>query len=77
MENTPEGFRRFILSRHEDECGVSGTGFVAEGIQFSSGRCVICWRTLTPSIAVYESIEDVVKVHGHRGKTVIQWLDNT
>jgi hypothetical protein len=76
MESTPRIFRRFILSRHEDACGVSGTGLVAEGIEFSSGRCVICWLTLTPSIAVYENIADVEKVHGHGGKTVIKWLDN-
>jgi hypothetical protein len=76
-KQTPKIFRRFILSRHEDECGVSGTGLVAEGIEFSSGRCVICWLSHTASIAIYESISDVEKVHGHGGKTVIEWLDNT
>ncbi len=70
-----EFFRRFVLYRHEDECHVSGTGLVAEGIQFSSGRCVIAWLTDTPSIDVYDSIADIEKVHGHGGKTVVKWVD--
>ncbi len=74
-EHDPRKFRRFVLNRSEDECRISGTGLVAEGIQFSSGRCVIIWLTETPSIDLYESIGDVEKVHGHRGKTSIQWID--
>ncbi len=68
-------FRRFVLYRSEDECNVSGTGVVAEGIKFSSGRCVIAWLTSTPSVAIYESIDDVEKVHGHGGKTIVKWVD--
>ena len=68
-------FRKFVLYRKEDECHVSGTGAVAEGIQFSSGRCVIAWLTETPSVSLYESVEDVLAVHGHGGKTVIKWID--
>ena len=74
-EHDPRIFRRFVLNRKEDECRVSGTGLVAEGVQFSSGRCVIAWLTGTPSIDVYESVADVEKVHGHGGKTVIEWID--
>ncbi len=68
-------FRRFMLNRSEDECHVSGKGLVAEGIQFSCGRCVIVWLSETPSVDVYDSIKDVEKVHGHGGKTVIEWID--
>ncbi len=74
--HNPQSFKKFILSRSEDECKVSGTGIVAEGIQFSSGRCVISWVTATPSIAIYENIGDVEIVHGHRGKTLIKWIDD-
>lgn len=73
--HNPQSFRKFILSRSEDECNVSGTGIVAEGVQFSSGRCVISWVTATPSVAIYETIGDVEIVHGHGGKTVIKWID--
>ncbi len=71
----PSHFRRFLLYRSEDECNVSGTGIVAEGIRFSSGRCVIAWLTETPSVGIYESIADVEAVHGHGGKTIVRWVD--
>lgn len=67
--------RRFNLVRNEDETGVSGTGIVAQGVQFDNGRCAMAWMTSVSSIAVYDSIEDLVKIHGHNGKTVIGWID--
>lgn len=67
--------RRFNLVRNEDESGVSGTGIVAQGIQFDNGRCAMAWLTSVSSIAVYDSIEDLVKIHGHNGKTVVGWID--
>lgn len=66
----------FKLNRIEDEGGVSGTGIVAEGVVFSNGRCVISWLTDISSIAIYDSIEMVEKVHGHQGKTRIEWYPN-
>lgn len=67
--------RRFVLDRKEDETGISGIGIVAEGVQFTSGRCALTWLTPYSSVAVYDSIEDVESVHGHKGKTVIVWID--
>lgn len=67
--------RRFNLVRNEDETGISGTGTVAQGIQFDTGRCAMAWLTSVSSIAVYDSIEDLVKIHGHGGKTVVEWID--
>ena len=67
------GMIRFHLHRQEDESGVSGTGVVAEGVRFSDGRCVLRWLTRVSSIAIYNSIEDVEAIHGHGGKTIIQW----
>lgn len=64
--------KAFVLVRTEDESGVSGTGVVAEGVQFSSGKCVIAWVTEFRSVAVYDSIEDIVAIHGHNGKTTIE-----
>jgi hypothetical protein len=68
-------FRKFILYRAEDESGISGTGIIAEGAQFSSGKCVFSWITDTPSIEVYDSIDEIERIHGHHGKTEIRWLD--
>lgn len=67
--------RRFVLDRKEDETGISGIGIVAEGVQFTSGRCSLTWLTPYSSVAVYDSIEDVEAIHGHNGKTIIVWID--
>ena len=64
---------RFILVRSEDETGVSGTGTVAEGVQFTNGKVAMSWLTPTSSIAVYESVEDVEAIHGHDGTTRIEF----
>lgn len=69
--------RRFHLARHEDETGTSGTGVVVEGIEFSDGTIALRWLTDTTSTAVYASIDDVVTIHGHGGKTTVTWLDAT
>jgi hypothetical protein len=63
--------RGFTLQRNEDETGVSGTGVVAEGVEFSDGTCALRWRTATASTAVYDSLADLVVIHGHGGKTLV------
>jgi hypothetical protein len=65
----------FRLFRLEDETGLSGTGAVAEGVQFSNGKVVVAWggALSVPSVAVFDSIDEVKKVHGHGGKTRIEW----
>jgi hypothetical protein len=66
--------RSFILRRIEDESDVSGTGDVAEGVEFSNGKCVLCWITQYRSVAVYDSIRELESIHGHDGKTIVVWL---
>ena len=65
--------KTFTLYRMRDISGTSGTGTVAEGVQFSDGTCVIRWLTLKASTAVYNSIEDIESIHGHNGATVVLW----
>lgn len=67
--------RRFELHRAVDETGVSGTGVVAEGVEFTDGTCAMRWRTGTASTAVYATTEDVVTIHGHSGATRLVWVD--
>lgn len=69
-------FRRFHLYRHDDETGVSGTGVVAEGIQFRDRRIAMRW-CVNParSTTVYDVPADVTTIHGHDGKTEIIWID--
>ena len=67
--------RRFILQRHRDPTGVSGVGWVAEGVQFTDGRCALRWRLAIAAGAFYDSIEDLCAIHGHNGATEIHFLD--
>ncbi len=67
------GLRISYLNRLEDESHVSGTGIVAEGCLFSSGECVIHWFGEHGSINIYHSLNDLILVHGHHGKTKIVW----
>jgi hypothetical protein len=75
--NGPTAPRRFRLVRHEDPSGVSGLGIVANGVQFPDGNVAVRWccPDLPPSTAVWDSIEAVMAVHGHGGKTVLEWID--
>jgi len=70
------GFQRFHLERDIDETGVSGTGLVAEGVQFRDGVVAMRW-CVNParSTTVYESVEHVLAIHGHDGKTRVTWVD--
>lgn len=68
--------RTFILHRESDVTGVSGTGVVAEGVQFSDGSVALHWAVgerENRSTVVYASIEAVEAVHGHAGATKIIW----
>jgi hypothetical protein len=50
---------------------VSGTGVVAEGVQFTSGKCVLNWLSNVSAVNVYDTIEAVETIHGHEGSTVV------
>lgn len=61
--------------RDEDVSGVSGTGKVAEGIVFSNGITVVGWCKEIPSAVFYNSLEEAVEIHGHKGKTRFVFVD--
>jgi hypothetical protein len=66
---------RFRLMRAQDETGVSGVGYIADGVRFRDGTCVLRWRTRHASTAVYASHETLMEIHGHGGKTECEWVD--
>lgn len=70
--------RRFELHRDEDVTGVSGTGLVAEGIEFSDNSVVVRWIGNWPTSVVFHDrgIESVDAIHGHNGVTRIIFLDD-
>jgi hypothetical protein len=65
--------RVFVLIRDEDVTGQSGTGVVAEGVRFSDGRLAMRWLTQHTSTALYDSLEDLLAIHGHGGKTRVEF----
>jgi hypothetical protein len=67
--------RRFRLIRQVDVSGVSGTGTVAHGVQFTDGVTVVHWDGDHPSTVVWPSITDAEAVHSHGGLTYVEWVD--
>jgi len=70
--------KNFWLNRKEDESGVSGTGRVAQGTEFDNGKCALTFLSDetdidASSVGVYDSIEDVKQIHGHGGKTEVEY----
>jgi hypothetical protein len=64
--------KTFKLVRDEDVSGVSGTGVVAEGVQFDDGQCVLWWPNFG-TIGMYSSAGVLEAVHGHEGRTRIEY----
>ena len=67
--------RRFVLDRHEDATGTSGTGIVAEGVEFSNGKVALHWFSHYGAVNVYDSMLVTTALHGHNGKTKVIYLD--
>lgn len=67
--------KRFRLLRSEDISGVSGTGYVAEGIVFHDGQTIISWYGAVHSVEVWPSLQAAINVHGHAGATLVEWVD--
>lgn len=70
--------RRFKMIRYDDETGVSGVGVVAYGVQFTNPEKVAlqwCVEGKPSSVAVWDALEDVLAIHGHDGRTAIEWID--
>jgi hypothetical protein len=61
----------FRLLRHRDLSGVSGTGIVAEGVEFSDGAVAIRWLGEHPSTVAWNDIRHMEAIHGHGGDTEI------
>ncbi|WZB39601.1 hypothetical protein SEA_CURSIVE_115 [Streptomyces phage Cursive] len=67
--------RLFELHRDVDSSGVSGTGVVAQGVQFDSGQCAMTWLTSWNSVAVYPDLETLEAIHGHNGNTRVVFVE--
>lgn len=71
--------KNFWVYRQEDESGVSGTGLVIEGVEFTTGKVVISWLGNFPySVAVYDSFEVFEEIHINShpdNQTKVVWSD--
>jgi hypothetical protein len=68
--------RRFRLVRLNDVSGISGTGVVCQGVMFDDGKVVTRWIASIAQTCVWDSIDNVLSIHGHNGSTVLKWIDN-
>jgi hypothetical protein len=69
------GMRLFYLKRATDVSGTSGTGIVAEGVEFTNGQCVLHWFGSFSSIAIYPTLKELINIHGHGGKTIVEYYE--
>lgn len=69
--------RTYNLCRREDVSHTSGTGHVAQVAEFNDGTVVVRWiassnATGVASTTIFSSLQDLLKVHGHEGRTVAE-----
>lgn len=67
--------RAFKLIRTEDVSGVSGTGEIAEGVEFENGQVALHWLSQYDTIGIYANLHNVEKIHGHDGRTKVTWIE--
>ena len=66
--------KNFHLNRTVDDSGISGTGIIAEGSVLSNGKCIVSWLSRTSSVEIWNSVEDMMKIHGHGDHTQIKFI---
>lgn len=67
--------RPFLLFRHHDVSGVSGTGVVAEGIEWTDGTASMRWRGDRVSTSFYPNgLISLRAIHGHGRTTEAVYL---
>jgi hypothetical protein len=68
--------RRFVLWRHEDQTGISGTGLVAYGWEREDGLAIVRWLGEHRTETLHEGgMASVHAIHGHGGRTSIYMSD--
>lgn len=68
--------RTFHLQRDEDVTGASGTGRVADGVQWPDGTVTVKWRgEYASEVSWPKGMDAVERIHGHDGRTVVVWHD--
>ena len=69
--------RRFVLVRHKDITGKSGTGIIGEGVSWTGGGAFLHWMTEFESFVHWPGgVDAILAVHGHEGATIARYLDD-
>ena len=68
--------KAFQLVRTEDVSGVSGIGVIAEGVEFLDGKVILHWNN-HGTLGIFDDVSQVIAIHGHDGRTTIQWLSDS
>jgi len=73
--------RIYYLRRHEDVSGNSGCGRVAQVAEFDDGTAVLHWNrganaSGVTSTEVFASVPDLLRIHGHKGRSVLEPIDH-
>lgn len=72
--NEFDTFKKFFLMRKQDVNGISGTGIVARGVIFpKDGKVAMEWESKYDTISIFSSIDEVIQIHGHEGRTVLMF----
>jgi hypothetical protein len=67
--------RPFVLIRHHDPSGISGTGEVAEGVVWSDGSVSLRWHGEHAATTFWEGgLTALLHVHGHNGATEVMYV---
>lgn len=67
--------RNFHLIRDVDISGISGKGQVAEGTIFTNTKVVLTWYSNVHNVEIFDSIMDLLNIHGHKGSSYIKFTD--
>lgn len=78
-KNGPVG-RMFRLVRAIDETDISGTGHVASGVVWPDQSVTLKWHTngsAQANINHYPNLGNMLGIHGHAGKTRVEYVDSS
>lgn len=64
----------FVIKRIEDNTGLSGTGIVADGVEFDDGQVVLKWRGEISTIVIHKNLENVKKLSCSHSKSEIVFM---
>jgi hypothetical protein len=69
--------RTFELQRDVDVTGISGTGVVAQGVEFDDGTVVVRWLkrqdVIEPTTVIHPTMDNVLALHAHGGSSQVVW----